>query len=214
LFKYVLVHKNLKFTKTDLEDYCKNQDLKACALKLDSSFSNICILTLYRAQSGNLSHSLNKLENILNVLHNPKIESVISGDINLNCLVDSNKKINFDSLLPSYNLSSTVNFPTRVQNNSRAAIDNIFIDNSKIRDYTVGPFINGLFDHEAELLDKNNIDLQFSNQQYQRVRKINTHTMVDFVTRKLKYESWEAVFESSAINSKFNCFLNIYLRIF
>jgi hypothetical protein len=40
----IFVHKNLKFTKINLEDYCKDQDLEACALKLDSTFSNIYIL--------------------------------------------------------------------------------------------------------------------------------------------------------------------------
>jgi hypothetical protein len=37
--------------------------------------------------------------------------------------------------------------------------------------------------------------------------------MVDFVT-KLSNESWEAVFDSSDINYKFNCSLNTYLGIF
>jgi exonuclease III len=80
--------KNLKFTKTNLEDYCKDQDLEACALKLDSTFYNICILTLYRAPSGNFDHFLNRLENILNVLHSPKAEFVICGDINVNYLIE------------------------------------------------------------------------------------------------------------------------------
>jgi hypothetical protein len=42
----IFVHKNLKFTKINLEDYCRDQDLEACALKLDSTFSNICIFRL------------------------------------------------------------------------------------------------------------------------------------------------------------------------
>jgi hypothetical protein len=45
-------------------------------------------------------------------------------------------------------------------------MDNIFIDNSKIRDYSLGPFINGVSDHEAQLMEINDIDLQPSNQQY------------------------------------------------
>jgi hypothetical protein len=115
--------------------------------------------------------------------------------------------------LSSYNLSSTINFPIRVQNNSRSAIDNILIDNSKIGDYTLGPFINGLSDHEAQLIEINNIDLQPSNQQYQTVRKINKHTMADFIT-KLSNESWDTVFDCNDIDYKFNCFLNTYLRLF
>jgi hypothetical protein len=130
-------------------------------------------LTLYRAPSGKFYHFLNRLETLLNVLHSPEVEFVICGDINVNCHTDSNRKLNLDSLSSSYNLSSTVNFPTRVQNNSKSAIDNILIDNSKIGDYTVGPFINGLSNHEAQLIEINITELQPSNQQYQTVRKTN-----------------------------------------
>jgi hypothetical protein len=37
--------------------------------------------------------------------------------------------------------------------------------------------------------------------------------MADFVT-KLSNESWDTVFDCSDIDSKFNYFLNTYLRIF
>jgi hypothetical protein len=70
--------------------------------------------------------------------------------------------------------------------------------------------VNGLSDHEAQLIEINNIDLQANNQQYQTVRKINKHTMADFVT-KLSNESWDNVFDSNDIDSTFNCFLNTYL---
>jgi hypothetical protein len=63
------------------------------------------------------------------------------------------------------------------------------------------------------VIEINNIDLQPSNQQYQTVRKINKHRMADFVT-KLSNESWDTVFDSSDIDSTFNCFLNAYLKIF
>jgi hypothetical protein len=33
-------------------------------------------------------------------------------------------------------------------------IDNIHIDNSKLENYSVKPLINGLSDHEAQLIDK------------------------------------------------------------
>jgi hypothetical protein len=34
----IFVHKNLTFTKINLENYWKDQDLEACALKLDHIF--------------------------------------------------------------------------------------------------------------------------------------------------------------------------------
>jgi hypothetical protein len=78
-------------------------------------------------------------------------------------------------------------------------------------DYTVGPFMYGLSDDEGQLIEINNIDLQPSNR-YQTVRKVNKPAMADFVT-KLGNESWDTAFDGWGIDSKFNCFVNTYLRI-
>ncbi len=61
-------------------------------------------------------------------------------------------KHQLDNLLLSYNLYSIINFPTRVQNTSATAIDNIFIDVSQFESYTVNSIINGVSDHDAQLL--------------------------------------------------------------
>ena len=45
-----------------------------------------------------------------------------------------------DNLLFSYNLSSIINYLTRVQNNSAPAIDNIFVDISQFETYAVTTF--------------------------------------------------------------------------
>jgi hypothetical protein len=52
-------------------------------------------------------------------------------------------------MLLSYNLLATVHFPTRVQNQSNTAMDNIFTDIHKITAYTVSPVYNVLSDHDA-----------------------------------------------------------------
>lgn len=49
----------------------------------------------------------------LNVLHSPKIEFVICGDINVNNLTDSHSKQNLNLMLLSYNLSSTAKLPNK-----------------------------------------------------------------------------------------------------
>jgi hypothetical protein len=55
-------------------------------------------------------------------------------------------------LLALYNLVSTVNFPTRSQNGSATAIDYIFIDASLQGNYVIHPLLNGLSDHDAQLI--------------------------------------------------------------
>jgi hypothetical protein len=141
----------------------------------------------------------------LNVLRSPKIEFVICGDININNLTDSHRKQNLNLMLLSYNLSSTVNFPTRVPNNYSSAIDDVFIDKSKLKNYKEERLINGLYHYEAQLVEINDTGLQSHSQQYQTLRKIDKYMMAQFVTKL----SYEAVFDS-----KFNCFLNTYFRIF
>jgi hypothetical protein len=56
-----LVQKNLKFSNINIQEYCLDNDIEACALKLKSKFSNICNLALYRAPSQNFSEFLNRL---------------------------------------------------------------------------------------------------------------------------------------------------------
>jgi ribosomal protein S8 len=145
-------------------------------------------------------------------MHTLKNEVVICGDTNVNYLVANNRKTCLNSLLLSYNLSSIVNFLTRIQNNSISAIDNIFIDSSKLEMYILTSLANGLSDHEAQFLEIFYIDLESQNQQQQLIRKIDNHSMADFVM-KLSYETWDTVLSNVDIDTKFNSFLNTYLRI-
>jgi hypothetical protein len=48
-----------------------------------------------------------------------------------------------------YNLVSLIKFPTRVKNNTRSAIDNIFLDTTQFEKYTFCSMVNGLSDHDA-----------------------------------------------------------------
>jgi hypothetical protein len=60
-------------------------------------------------------------------------------------------------LLHSYNLFHMINFPTSTTKDSWSAIENIFIDYSRINSFQVLSSINGLSDHEAQYLCVNNI---------------------------------------------------------
>jgi len=76
----------------------------------------------------------------------------IHGDITVNYLVHNSRRKILDTLLASFNLSSTVYFPTTLQNKSATATDNIFIDTSKFAHYVISPLYNGLSDHDAQLI--------------------------------------------------------------
>jgi len=93
-----------------------------------------------------------QINTILQSLYTPRLHFIICGDIIINYLNESEKKKGqLDNLLPSYNLTSIINFPTRIQNTSATAIDNIFIDVSQFEGYTISPIINWVSDHDAQL---------------------------------------------------------------
>jgi hypothetical protein len=64
------------------------------------------------------------------------------------------KKTN--SLLTTYNLTHTVNFATRIQNDSSTAIDNIFVDSIRFISSSTSPIINGLSEHDTQYLMTDN----------------------------------------------------------
>jgi len=51
----------------------------------------------------------------------------------------------------------TLNFAEGIQNNSRTAIDNIFVDNRRINLSAISPTINSITEHNAEILTIKNI---------------------------------------------------------
>lgn len=85
-------------------------------------------------------------------MYSNSIDLIISGDLNINYLNDNYMKQLFDSLLASNCLYSTVQFPTRILNNSSTAINNIFINKFKKDNFTMYPLVNGLSDMMSRLL--------------------------------------------------------------
>ena len=153
------------------------------------------------------------LESILMQLYSNTTNLIICGDININYLMSSNYKTQLDNLLASFNLSTAVDFPTRITKNSSTAIDNIFIDKTKNSDYTIEPIIKGLLDHDAQELVLHNIKIINKKTQFTVNRLINNTTIAEFKLN-LSYESWSDTFTEEDVHTNFKNFLNAYLRHF
>jgi hypothetical protein len=113
--------------------------------------------------------------------------------------------------LNSYNLFSTVDFPTRIQKLSKSAIDNIFIDYSRLGAFKATPIFNGLSDHDNQFILIYDIMLSSSLQNHWKIRGTDKFSLVDF-NYKLSFEIWSEVFEGNDVNTTFNSFLNTFLR--
>ena len=64
-----ICQKNLKYSITDLDKYCKDQDIEVRVLKLKSTFFNVCIIAVYRARTGNFNLFLNRIDDINKTLY-------------------------------------------------------------------------------------------------------------------------------------------------
>ena len=82
-----------------------------------------------------------------------------------------------------------------------------------MRKYSISPVINGLSDHDAQLITIHTHNLRSYAKKYMLIRQINYHTINDFLT-KLSCELWDGVFSTTAVNKMFNSFLDTYLKIF
>ena len=127
--------------------------------------------------TGNFSYFLSSLESILNQLYTNSINIIICGDININYLDNTNSKLQLDSLLLSYDLYSTVDFPTRISNCSSTAIDNTFIDKFKNTNFTIKPLPSGLSENDAQILKLRDIKIQNLKAHHYTKRLINEFTI-------------------------------------
>jgi exonuclease III len=134
------------------ETNCSDFDPEVCAVKIQCESSHICIFSVYRAPSGNFTHFMYKMDKILKSLYSLNPEFIICGDFNIDYLTDIYRKSQLNSLLNSCNLFSTADFPTRIQNTSKSAIDNIFIDHSRSGTFNLAPICNGISDHDTQLI--------------------------------------------------------------
>jgi hypothetical protein len=170
----IYIHNSIKFKTVSVANNCEEKDIEACVIKLSLTSITIIIVVIYRSTTVNFSNLLQKLDIILNKLYNNKAEFIIC-DVNTNYLETRQQ---LDALLNTYNLIGMVNFPTRIVNNSRTAIDNIYIN--KTINYTINPLINALSDYDAQMIITDNMMLTQQVHNHHYMRKYSNYNINKF----------------------------------
>jgi hypothetical protein len=165
----MFIQKYFSLSVVSIEKFCKDKELEACALRLDFLPFEVCIITVYRSPNGNFQYFIKRLENITNKIYKHDVQLIICGDININYLIESTEKQELNNTLNSYNPVSVINFPTRVKNNSRSATDNIFLDTTQFGMYTTCSILNGLSDHDAQMLELHAVNLNSNKNDYKTI---------------------------------------------
>jgi len=161
-------------------------------------------MAVYRAPTGNFNLFVNRLDDSLKSIYRANLNLIFCGDINIDYLTENDRKRHFDSMLQTYNLTAIVNFSTRSQGISSTLMDNIFIDNSKLSNYTVSSFFNGLSVHDAQLLIIKDINLQSQGYYVYITRNINNYS-INELKFNLNHETWDCVLYCIVFGLNNNC---------
>jgi len=209
----IFIQDNIHFTNINMDRYSIEKVIEICFVKLRILSCIIVIITVYTSPSGNIAYFLSNLEAALNQIYSNTVDIILCGDFNVNYLSDNQNKQARNPLLTSYSLYSVIDFPMRIHNSSNTMIVNIFINKLKNENYLVYSLINGLSNHDAQVLSLSDIIVPDDRNELYSYREISTHSLNEFQT-SLSYEAWENVFSDNDTNTTFNNFLNIFIRTF
>jgi hypothetical protein len=95
---YVFLFRTINYSNINEGTFRIHQGIEIRAIKLQSEGQNICIVAIYRVPSGNFSQSLNSLDRALNTIYRSGIVLIACDDININYLMDSQKKKQLNTL--------------------------------------------------------------------------------------------------------------------
>jgi hypothetical protein len=182
------VNNNIISSYLNVEAYCSDGVIEVCCVKFKFQGKEIYILTVYRSPSGNFANFIGNLEKIVCSFFNYKNDLIICGDMNFNYLEQSSRVRQLNALLKTYSLVNVVKFPTRICDQSSTSIDNVFIDISRSKNFTISLVSNGLSDHEVQVLTLVSPLPQIIEYQFYTYRKTNTLTVTDFLNQ-LSYEN-------------------------
>jgi hypothetical protein len=149
------------------------------------------------------------LENILNHFLQPNVIYLICGDLNVNLFIKSNDALKLVTLMNTFSLTQVVDFPTRIINNSGTLIDTVFVDVMICDKIQVKPFINGLSDHDAQIISLQNANIGLQQTVSKKKSRLISEQSIKHFQTLLKDEMWDTVYESTCINEMYSKFQGI-----
>jgi hypothetical protein len=102
--------------------------------------------------------------------------------------------------------------PTRVDKSTSTIIDNFLSIQLELVNM-IYPLINGLSDHDAQVLILHKVQNQGQQQSTYMKQMINNDTIANFQLQ-LSQGTWESVFDDNDVNKSLNLFRNIILRTY
>lgn len=201
-------------TKANDELSCTEQYLECLATECKKDHRILLSVCLYRPPSGNLSHFLNKLSDILTIAQCKCYHSInVFGDFNLDILKQNLSVIkDFINMMTSFSLSPLIRKPTRTTDHSMTLLDQIWVNcpELSIANYI---FRTDITDHFPVM---SHIGGQLSRREktsWITKRYFPDNAMLLF-TRSLAQVDWTVVMNSNCVNEAYSIFHSTVLNLY
>ena len=117
------------------EPYLPLTNLKLNILEISSTITHIghyklLAISVYRPPNTDFSLSKEDLISIIKTAESSKLKYIIGGDTNIDYLVESIQKKEYEEILNEYNLEQKIQGPTRIAKNSKTCIDHSIVKQS------------------------------------------------------------------------------------
>jgi len=76
----IFIQKGLKYSKINVNKYCKDQDIEICMLNLKTISFSFHIMAVYRAPTGNFNLFLNRFDDTLKSIYRANLNLILCGD--------------------------------------------------------------------------------------------------------------------------------------
>lgn len=205
------------FTRNSLE--CQDlETIKKLSVEIDCEIcavyipqSNTVVITAYRSPYGVLLAFLDIVDTALNIILNTYRNSttiILAADFNVNFLVDSRDRNEIYKVMNSYDMKQQIQNPTRIRNNSRTIIDNMFTN--KPEEVTAGDTIAcEISDHKPQILKI----LQKEDNKIIKRRVFSDENIISFIA-ELSSESWIPTYACQTPKSIFTQFMKAFTNHF
>lgn len=205
----IFISETLSFRKINaINKLNEDKIFESCAIEIKLSNNKFIIGGIYRTPSENVDTFCDKLNKYLHILTKINSKVIIGGDMNVDVLVNNNKKIDFVSVLKMNGLYYTINIPTRVTDMCASAIDN-FITNVNKDECEASSIITALSDHDGQifLLKLKEKNIKKCRQLKLEKRYFDKNSKIKFIN-DLKKEDWTCLY-LTPIQNKFSFFYNV-----
>ena len=195
-----------------ISKYCDDKNFECCGIKFRVENSFFIVLCVYRSPSGEFtdfttafSSVISKIIKLKNITH-----LIVAGDFNIDFSSNSQEALTLFELFTSFNLTLTINSPTRVTDHSATVIDNILVNCDFVDAYNVNTHFS---DHYSQRVTFNT-NMDKSCGKLTSCKRIFNDFNCNYFNFLITNQTWQDVISCDDVNDAFKLFHDTFLHNF